>query len=458
MAALDFPLNPTTTSEVTTGDITWKWNGYAWYATTDGSQVIHVGATPPDPALEGQMWWADTDVNEGGGRLYIYTGDEWVDTSLPGGGGGDILTVEQADDLYLSKVDADTAAGQITFQDGISVTGGESATIGTGIVKTGDNLDIVNTSTLCFQAYKNGGALFGRTTEDIGSLNLSYSGGDVSHTVGNIYGLQQQITFNAGANATDAFSFYAVGLNNGGATANYTGFGVASAPSATKNFGFRSDINTEGGKENWGFYALGNAPNFFAGDVTCGNKLTANSGVIQQGIDYLQGGQFSFAWTEINAKNYAKYNIDGAQQRFIVDSGTGNAITLNWQSPNILADVDNVVSVVIGTSSDYRIKENVAPLPSAVETVKALNPVNYNLKSTTFNSLEVEGSDQKETGFIAHEVDALIPGAALGEKDDPNRLQSINTYPIVAVLTKALQEVIAKNEDLEARLAALEGA
>ena len=76
MAALDFPLVPTTDSEVTTGDITWKWNGYAWYSTTDGTQIISVGPTPPDPAKEGQMWWADTDVDDGGGRLYIYTGDE----------------------------------------------------------------------------------------------------------------------------------------------------------------------------------------------------------------------------------------------------------------------------------------------------------------------------------------------------------------------------------------------
>ena len=35
-----------------------------------------------DPA-EGQQWWADSDVQDGGGRLYIYTGEEWVDTSLP---------------------------------------------------------------------------------------------------------------------------------------------------------------------------------------------------------------------------------------------------------------------------------------------------------------------------------------------------------------------------------------
>ena len=29
----------------------------------------------------------DTDVNDGGGRLYIYKDGQWVDASLPGGGG-----------------------------------------------------------------------------------------------------------------------------------------------------------------------------------------------------------------------------------------------------------------------------------------------------------------------------------------------------------------------------------
>ena len=31
---------------------------------------------------------ADTDVNDGGGRLYIYKDGQWVDASLPGGGDG----------------------------------------------------------------------------------------------------------------------------------------------------------------------------------------------------------------------------------------------------------------------------------------------------------------------------------------------------------------------------------
>ena len=223
-----------------------------------------VSETAPVDPEKGQMWWADSTVEDGGGRLYVWTGDEWVDASQPGGGSD--FGQAEADALYLSKANDDSAAGAITFKGattheaGISVTGGNSVTIGTGIVKSGDNLDIFNDGTLSLQAYSNGCALFGRTTGNSGAVNLSYYGGDVSHAVSNVYGLLQQTTFNSGADAFDAYSFYAIGVNNGGATANYTAYGVASSPSVTKNFGFRSDINAEAGKENWAFYSLGSAP------------------------------------------------------------------------------------------------------------------------------------------------------------------------------------------------------
>ena len=73
-------------------------------------------------------------MDEGGGRLYIYTGDEWVDTSLPGA--GSYLTTEQADDLYLSKTIDDVAAGNLTFQNGISVTSGTSSFEGAVLLQT----------------------------------------------------------------------------------------------------------------------------------------------------------------------------------------------------------------------------------------------------------------------------------------------------------------------------------
>lgn len=47
---------------------------------------------------------------------------------------------------------------------------------------------------------------------------------------------------------------------------------------------------------------------------------------------------------------------------------------------------------------------------------------------------------------------------AVPMSDDVEVVDGISDRSIVILLTKALQEVIAKNEDLEARLAALEGA
>ena len=50
-------------------------------------------------------------------------------------------------------------------------------------------------------------------------------------------------------------------------------------------------------------------------------------------------------------------------------------------------------------TSDYRLKENVAPMTGALETVSKLKPVTYKWKSN--------GSDGQ--GFIAHELQAVVP-------------------------------------------------
>jgi hypothetical protein len=57
--------------------------------------------------------------------------------------------------------------------------------------------------------------------------------------------------------------------------------------------------------------------------------------------------------------------------------------------------------------SDYRLKENVAPMTGALAKVAALKPVTYTWKS--------DGSDGQ--GFIAHELQAVIPDSVTGEKD-----------------------------------------
>jgi hypothetical protein len=110
-------------------------------------------------------------------------------------------------------------------------------------------------------------------------------------------------------------------------------------------------------------------------------------------------------------------------------------------------------STAYGTSSDYRLKENIAPMTGALAKVAALKPCTYTWKSN--------GSAGE--GFIAHELQAIVPDAVIGEKDAVNedgsiKPQNIDTSFLVATLTAAIQEQQAMIEELKAKVAALKGA
>ena len=93
--------------------------------------------------------------------------------------------------------------------------------------------------------------------------------------------------------------------------------------------------------------------------------------------------------------------------------------------------------------SDYRFKRHIEPLGSMWSKVKALNPVAYE---------PTEGDDQRQRwGFLAHELqETLTSTAANGRKDDPDEVQSPNPWTVLAALTSALQEAMARIEALEA--------
>lgn len=105
------------------------------------------------------------------------------------------------------------------------------------------------------------------------------------------------------------------------------------------------------------------------------------------------------------------------------------------------------------TSSDYRLKEDIAPMTGALEKVAALKPVTYKWK--------VDGAAGE--GFIAHELAEVCSHAVAGEKDavdaDGNpQYQGIDVSFLVATLTAAIQEQQALITSLTDRVAALEGA
>ena len=109
-------------------------------------------------------------------------------------------------------------------------------------------------------------------------------------------------------------------------------------------------------------------------------------------------------------------------------------------------------STSYNTSSDYRLKENIVEITDGIERVKLLEPKRFNFI----------GDDKVVDGFVAHETQEVVPEAVTGTKDAVDEegnpeYQGIDQGKLVPLLTAALQEAIAKIEDLEARIQTLEG-
>ena len=159
-----------------------------------------------------------------------------------------------------------------------------------------------------------------------------------------------------------------------------------------------------------------------------------------------------------------KHTADGNNVFNIWQTGTAsfNAITFfkGGSQTGIGQILGTTSSTAYQTSSDYRLKENITPMTGALDKVAQLKPVTYKWK--------VDGSDGQ--GFIAHELQAVVPDCVSGEKDQVNedgsiKPQGIDTSFLVATLTAAIQElkaiVDAQGAEIAAQgaeIAALKGA
>ena len=99
------------------------------------------------------------------------------------------------------------------------------------------------------------------------------------------------------------------------------------------------------------------------------------------------------------------------------------------------------------TTSDYRLKENVVDLTGATERLKQIPVHQFNFISDPNTTVD---------GFIAHEVQSIVPEAVHGTKDavdaDGNPVyQGIDQSKLVPLLVATIKE-------LEARITALENA
>lgn len=211
----------------------------------------------------------------------------------------------------------------------------------------------------------------------------------------------------------------------------------------TSSDGFMPHIGNNGEAYIWQFE---NQPVIFGTDNTDRMRIT-NDGRL------LLGTSSIFA---INYRLNVKYLGGGSQYGigFRPDANdTVVAVFENAAGATVGTISQNAANAFFNTSSDYRLKSNIQPLTNALSKIEKLKPSKY-----------IWLCDLKESeGFIAHELQEVIPYAVTGKKDaikedgsiDP---QQVDLSKVVPLLTAAIQELKAIVDAQAQRIAVLEGA
>ena len=229
------------------------------------------------------------------------------------------------------------------------------------------------------------------------------------------------------------------------------------------------DVNFAAAGTNFGLIAKSSADLIFRNPVSDGAILIqgsdggSNQTYIEINPASLEGVYaFHGNGTAGNPLGMTNYNdVNGTTLSFNTSSSGKETQTFRLNG----TQVGNIVvtsSTAYNTSSDYRLKQNVEYDWDATTECKKLKPCQF--KWIEDVAIEDDGgaTAQITTGFLAHELQTVVPEAVSGVKDATEtyinddgdsatriKPQGIDQSKIIAILTKTIQE-------LEARITALE--
>jgi hypothetical protein len=204
------------------------------------------------------------------------------------------------------------------------------------------------------------------------------------------------------------------------------------------------------------------------------NPLIINSGhtVPTYYAQYIGAGSKTGAGTLTNAYSFYAEAPTAATNNYAAYFGgaTGIATTSPWRTFSVNGTVGFSSSLGSGTTGNYlcintstyevtsgttcsassaRFKENIADLPYGLAEVMRLRPVFYNYKQ------EFNPDTSRRVGFIAEEVDGVIPEIVAHDKE--GRAEAVAYDNLVAVLAHAIQEQQMSIEGIEEQLGTAEG-
>jgi hypothetical protein len=332
-----------------------------------------------------------------------------------------------------------TTSGTITMAGTLAVASG-----GTGLTSTPANgaLDIGN-GTGFTRANLTAGANI-TITNTAGGISIAASGAGTPNTI---------------ANGTSSVG---IASSNGSIVAATNGT-TAMTIDTSQNLGigttspsYRLDVNS--------------GSNFIAGRFTSTSTATivpfADSTTTGTG-PYVGSVANALTFGRVGVSEYAR--IDSSGYLLVGYASSNGAYKLQVNS-QIFATSSTIAT------SDARYKQNVEALNGALSIVKALRPVSFDWKKHPVHAFDTENTT---VGFLAQEVQQVLAdkpylnsivkkNECVIEPEIRDENGNVTTTAVteeflgiaegnmIAIITSALQELSAKNDALEARLAALE--
>lgn len=204
-------------------------------------------------------------------------------------------------------------------------------------------------------------------------------------------------------------------------------------------------INPNGGNVGIGSVSpsstltVGNAAGTISGDLTLnpsttqfeGGQITLKKSLVGSTTDWFID-QYGTTSSDARFRIFSSSELNGLVIKENGFMGIGNS------DPTVRLQVNgDIIANSIAGSSDKRYKTNIQPITNAVEKVKSLNGVYFNWNIKAFPNKDF--SDKTELGFIAQEVEKVLPEVVIKDKT-PDAYRSIKYDKLVALLVEAIKE------------------
>ena len=391
-------------------------------ARTNLGAAIGTDVLAYDANLQGFMTAFTLPTTDGtNGQVLTTNGSGTISFEDGGAGAGDVVGPASATDNGIALFDGTTgkllqnSASQDGFIHGIRIGRGASAVSSNTVLGAGSTGEDITTG--------NSNTFLGNQT-----------GSDTTTGSDN--------TFVGGSSGV----FHTTGSQN-------TAVGAASYSSGALNTGSE---NIALGYQALAFGSSG------SGNIAVGRAMLASAGV--SGTSNIGIGSIAFL------------NLTSGSNNIAFGAGAGTAsspFTVSTQSDRIVMGNSGVTNAYIQVAwtvtSDARDKTDVTPIPSGLDLIDRLNPVTFKWdKRSKYWVTDADGNvldrptpdgthkeDQPFAGFLAQEVQAAVEASGFAdniivdkEQDD---LWKIKDTALIPVLVKAIQELKARVEELEAR-------